>query len=132
MFLALCALSMLLGVSAQGQTQLEINEKACHKYDQADAEMNRVYREILNEYKGQPIFIEKLKKAQRAWLAFRDAHYESIYPAEDKAREYGTIHPMCRCNVLTELTAQRTAVLKKWIQGIPEGDACAGSIKTKD
>jgi uncharacterized protein YecT (DUF1311 family) len=122
---------LLLAAGSPAQTQTQMNEEACSKYKQADAEMNKVYKQVLNEYKSELAFIKKLGVAQRAWVAFRDAHLEAIYPEIDKTR-YGSVYPMCRCDVLTELTRERTKSLRKWITGNKEGDVCTGSIKLKD
>ena len=45
---------------------------------------------------------------------FRDAHVQAIYPAADKRRAYGSIYPLCRWQVLTELTRARTTQLEAW------------------
>ena len=74
--------------------------------------------------------MQKLKAAQKAWLAFRDAQLQAMYPAADKQAEYGSVYPTCRCAVLKELTEQRTRELKVWLDGIPEGEVCRGSVKT--
>ena len=133
-----CALILLpllvgaAGIEAVAQTQLELNEQASAAYKKAEAEMNRTYQKILREYRSDKRFTLKLRTAQRAWLAYRDAHLESLYPALDKRAEYGSINPMCQANVLEEMTLERTKLLRQWVDGIPEGDACAGSIKTKE
>lgn len=44
---------------------------------------------------------------------------------------YGSIHFICRYQYLKELTDERVAKLKLWLTGIEEGDACAGSVKTR-
>lgn len=95
----------------------------------ADAELNRVYQQVVKKYADEPAFINKFKQAQRAWLKFRDAHLESRYPAEDK-RDYGSIYSLCSSNLLAELTQARTEQLKLWLEGIEEGDGCAGSVRT--
>jgi uncharacterized protein YecT (DUF1311 family) len=92
---------------AQAQTQMQMNKEACDAYKKADAEMNSTYQKILTEYKADAQFIQKLKLAQRAWIAFRDAHVESIYPATDKRAQYGSINPMCQCKIFEELTTAR-------------------------
>ncbi len=98
----------------------------------ADAELNKVWRAVTKAYKDKPIFIKKLKIAQRAWLKFRDAHLESLYPAEDKQFAYGTVYSQCAALVLAALTEQRTDQLRVWLQGTEEGDVCAGSVKQPD
>jgi uncharacterized protein YecT (DUF1311 family) len=131
---ALILLPLLLaaGTTAFAQTQLESNEKACASYKKADAALNKTYQQILSQYRADTLFIEKLRTAQRAWIAYRDAHLEALYPAADKRAEYGTVNPMCQCTALEEITNERTKMLKKWIDGIEEGDVCGGSIKTKE
>ncbi|HZS08268.1 MAG TPA: lysozyme inhibitor LprI family protein [Blastocatellia bacterium] len=113
-----------------GQTQGEMNDEACGKYKKADAELNRIYNRILREYANDRIFLRKLKAAQRAWVIFRDAHLESIYPDPDP-HTYGSVNPMCRCTVLSELTNERVKTLKAWLDGIEEGDVCAGNVRIK-
>jgi uncharacterized protein YecT (DUF1311 family) len=108
-----------------------MNQAACRQYQQSDAEMNKVYKRILNEYGMKPVFIQKFKSAQRSWLRFRDSHLNSLYPEQNKTREYGTAYSMCQCAVLEELTKHRTEQLQKWITGLEEGDVCAGSIRLK-
>ncbi len=121
---------LLVASGSSAQTQGQMNDEACRKYQQAEAEMNRVYKQVLAEYKSETTFIKKLGAAQRAWLAFRDAHLEAMYPEIDKAR-YGSVYPMCRCDALSELTRERTKMLKKWTTGNKEGDVCTGSVKIK-
>jgi uncharacterized protein YecT (DUF1311 family) len=120
-------LCMMLAVAAtQAQTQLDLNLAACAELDAADAELNRTYQDILRHYRGETLFLAKLKTAQRAWIAFRDAELEAIYPAAEKRIEYGSMYPMCRCAVLADLTTRRTEQLKTWLDA-EEGDPCGGS-----
>lgn len=117
---------------SQGQTQSESNPDSCASFKQADALLNQSYNQILNEYKKNVSFIRKLKIAQRAWIAYRDAQLEALYPSPNKRAEYGSVYPMCRCSALATLTTQRAEELKKWIDGAEEGDVCSGSIKVKN
>lgn len=122
---------VLNSVQFKTQTQGDMQDVTCGEFKKADAELNRTYKKILSEYKGDKIFLEKLKKAQRAWLTYRDAHIESAYPVEDKAAEYGSVYGMCNCTMKKDLTEQRTKILKQWLIGTREGDVCSGSIKSK-
>jgi len=114
---------------AFAQTQKDIESDACASYRQSDEELNTVYKTILAEYKNDKAFLAKLKKTQKAWLAYRDAHAASVYPAQDKQAEYGSMYATCYCTVQQELTTQRTEMLKQWIRGVEEGNVCAGSRK---
>jgi len=113
-----------------GQTQHEMNKKASEEYKNADIELNNIYQKILTEYKSDSIFINRLNKAQRIWISYRDAELEMKFPAENKQAEYGSVYPMCISLYLKELTEERTEKLRIWINGIEEGDMCSGSIKT--
>jgi uncharacterized protein YecT (DUF1311 family) len=128
--LMILALAIILcGTVALAQSQAKLNDEACSEFQKADEEMNSIYKQILIQYKDDSIFIEKLKVAQRAWLLFRDAHLESLYPEEDKLLYYGSVYSMCRCIALAGLTRKRTEELKLWLTGMEEGDVCGGSIR---
>ena len=118
-------------ISALAQTQAEMDREACNEYRKADVELNRVYQQVLGEYKADGLFVEKLRGAQRAWVVYRDAQMEALYPARDPQRAYGSVHRMCRCQALTELTLQRVEELRRWVMGVEAGDVCAGSIRIR-
>ncbi|WP_287130426.1 lysozyme inhibitor LprI family protein [Candidatus Cyanaurora vandensis] len=111
------------------QSQREMNNTACTQSKSADTELNKVYGQILRDYKADTLFIEKLKQAQRAWLQYRDAHLAALYPGDPS--QYGSVNSMCQCQVLEQLTANRVTELKQWLQGV-EGDVCSGSVQPKN
>jgi len=120
---------LLCSLSVFSQSQASENEKASQAYAKADKELNQVYQQILKEYKSDKAFIASLKKAQQAWIAFRDAEVAANYPAKNGMETYGSAFPMCWSLTLAELTKERIAKLKTWVNGIPEGDVCNGSVK---
>lgn len=126
---AVFALSVI-PTPALAQSQMELNMTACEAVKKADAELNAVYTAILKKNAGDRPFIDKLKAAQRAWVTFRDAEMGARYPAEDKSA-YGSAFNLCWCNALADLTKRRTADLKLWRDGIPEGDVCVGSYPVR-
>jgi uncharacterized protein YecT (DUF1311 family) len=109
-------------------TQLDLNDCAGKQYQEADAELNRVYKAILEKYKEDKLFVEKLRAAQRAWLAYRDAEIEAKYPHAGEAHYYGSIFPMCDSLYQAQLTQERIKKLREWLDGGEEGDACGGSV----
>jgi Uncharacterized protein conserved in bacteria len=119
---------LLAAGPAAAQTQAEMNDQACGAYKQADAKLNTVYKQILAKYKSDTTFLASLRTAQRAWIAFRDAHLASVYPEKDTQTAYGSIYPVCACGVLTDLTEARVAQLQVWLDGVEEGDVCSGSV----
>lgn len=111
------------------QTQTEMNDQAFQAYAKTDKELNDVYKKILKKYKDDNVFLKKLKLAELAWIKYRDAEIEAIYPEpyKDNMMNYGCVYPMCKYVHLTEITEQRIKELKLWLKGIQEGDVCAGS-----
>jgi uncharacterized protein YecT (DUF1311 family) len=123
---------ILIGTTdAKVQTQPELNKEACGKLQKADEELNQTYNKIIRVYKDDTEFIEKLRAAQRAWIAFKDAHIASIFP-KSRQGDYGSVKPMCACEILAAFTSERTKVLNQWLTGVEEGEVCSGSIKSKD
>lgn len=112
------------------QTQSEMNEQEHNKYLKADKELNSIYQKILQEYKSDTIFIKNLKASQKIWIQFRDAEMNMKYPGREPGF-YGSVQPMCWSMYKTQLTEERTKTLKQWLDGIEEGDVCAGSTKIK-
>lgn len=119
-------LFICIQLGAHGQSQTPMNSQAGSQYQKADKELNTVYKKILREYAKQPVFIAKLKTAQRLWIQLRDAELEAKFPEPD---QYGSALPSCRAIYLEDLTRQRIKFLKTWLNGIPEGDVCNGSVK---
>lgn len=109
------------------QTQGELNDCAGGKARQADQKLNQTYQAVLKKYADKAEFIDHLRKAQRAWLTFRDAQLEMKFPPGE---ESGSVEPMCYALYKADLTEQRSNELKQWLTGVEEGDVCCGSIKT--
>jgi len=116
---------------ASAQTQGEMNQDAASEFKAADNELNAIYQQILEDYADDEAFIANLKEAQRCWIAFRDAQMKMKYP-DREAGYYGSIQPMCEAMYLAELTQDRIKALKVWIEGVEEGDMCAGTVKVKE
>lgn len=120
------------GVSAQGVapcggeklTQGELNECFAARYAKADDEMSAVYKQLLSKYRAAPEFVARLRVAQRAWLRFRDADISCYYYQKDKIGAYGSVYPMCRSLVLTDMTNERTKKLRQMLNPPEEGEVC--------
>ena len=113
--------SVLFVVSAFGQgakkppcsdadTQAEMNICAGKEYKTADADLNRVYQQLVA--KLEPEEKVQLKDAQTAWLKYRDSNCEFV------ADQYkgGSIRPMILGLCLADVTRNRTAELKAQIK----------------
>lgn len=92
-----------------------------------DQTLNRVYTDVQARHAGNPVFLDRLKKAQRAWLRWRDAEVAAMYP--DLAD--GTVTPGCAADFRAQLTQERIVRLKRWVDGVAEGEVCAGTLPHK-
>ncbi|RDS85478.1 lysozyme inhibitor LprI family protein [Dyella psychrodurans] len=108
------------------QSQSDMTACAMKGLNAADKELNQVYQQVLKKYAKDAVFVAKLKAAQKAWLAFRDAELAARFPDSDKSH-YGSVYPMCADNELEAMTRKRTEELRAWLKGTEEGDVCAGS-----
>ncbi len=84
----------------------EMRTCANERYKAADAELNRVYRQLASQLSDQRR--AKLKAAQKAWIAFRDKN--AAFVASVVAD--GTMYPILEVMALTTATKQRTEQLK--------------------
>ena len=101
-----------LAPDAFSQTQIELNRKAAAEFEQADAQLNDIYKRALasaamvDDQRKQ-----KLIKAQRAWLLYRDA--EAEFEA-DEVRG-GTAYSMEYNGARTNLTEERVKTLRQFL-----------------
>lgn len=121
----LLAFALLWAVPSFAQSQMEMVKSAQADYVKADKKLNQVYNRIQLAYKGDRAFLKDLKQAQLAWIAFRDKQVALRYP---NRADMGSATPMCRFSYIQQLTEQRIAELQQWLDGIPEGDVCTGTI----
>jgi uncharacterized protein YecT (DUF1311 family) len=91
----------------EARTQFELNGCAARARDRADAELNKVYRELLKDTGTTER--AKLRAAQLAWIKFRDAQcdYESV------GNKGGSIYPMVFSFCLAKMTTERVEQLQE-------------------
>jgi uncharacterized protein YecT (DUF1311 family) len=92
------------------QTQLEMNETANSQYKKADAELNKVYKQLMNilDKNEKPLLIQ----AEKDWIKFRDSHCKF----EASQYEGGSIKPLIYSTCLEELTRKRITAIKASIK----------------
>ncbi len=103
-------------------TQLALNDCAAQEMKDADAELNKTYARFLSKYGDTPERVDRFRKAQRAWIAFRDADVEALFGPVDREPQASST-PMCRDQALAMLTTGRTKQLKAMLDH-HEGDVC--------
>ncbi len=127
--IALCALLaplLLSAASAKTQkqrqaqpcgefsTQAEASACAHREYQAADAELNQVYRRLSAKLDAEAL--EHLKKAETAWIKYRDADCEY----EDSFYAGGTMRPMITYFCMARVTKARTAELRLQIKNLED------------
>jgi uncharacterized protein YecT (DUF1311 family) len=110
------------------KTQSALNQCAGEGFRAAEGEMLRLFQKVRETYARDPLFLKRLDESQRAWLRYRTAQLAMRFPHADAPHYYGSVQPMCEGIYLAQLTQQRVATLREWIDGVPEGDVCAGSL----
>ncbi len=98
---------ILLAQCEKAGTTAEITRCMSNAYEKADADLNRIYKlafKGLNEKET-----ENLKKAQRAWVMYRDAQCDAEYAKWGG----GSGGPAAHLGCLVRLTQLRTRELHK-------------------
>lgn len=101
------------------KTQAELNECSTQRYRAVDVTLNRVYKEIVAALGPKPT--GKLKEAQRAWIAFRDANCEAQAFDYANGRLYTKVYTDC----LSTVTQTRIAELRRVYLGLQQEAAAA-------
>ncbi len=119
----LCALFLLVAgvfaLPARGQTQAQMNIDSKAQLDDADAALNKVYKELMAASAEDEGFCSDLKEAQRAWLKFVEYHMKTLFPlkeGESPRVVYGSIYPTSFAEAKTELIEARTAQLQAMLE----------------
>jgi uncharacterized protein YecT (DUF1311 family) len=100
----------------KAKTQREMNACAAEEAARVDSELNEIYRKLLSKAASQHAAVEKIKTAERAWVVYRDAYIEAMYPAKDKQVAYGSIYPMEVDLLRAKLTGRQVTALKELLQ----------------
>lgn len=106
----------------RAQTQATMNAQARAEFEWADTELNTTYQSVLAKLPTAENK-QKLKQAQRAWVASRDAG--AARAAKDA--EGGSMAPSIRYKTMTELTRKRISELKAMID---KGSASASRAES--
>lgn len=109
----------------KARTQHAMHVCASEEAGRVDAELNDIYRILVSAaakhedavakipFAKRQDAVAKIGVAEKAWVAYRDAYIEAMYPAENKQTVYGSIFPM-EVNLLrARLTRQHIEALKE-------------------
>ena len=92
-------------------TQQGLNQCAQKAYQQVDAELNRLYKQIQSK-QGRKLDQQRFQTAQLAWIKFRDlqcAYASGRY-------EGGTIAPLIHSQCLTDITLLRNQYFRQFLK----------------
>jgi uncharacterized protein YecT (DUF1311 family) len=95
----------------KGDTTYEMKQCSGSKYKQADAELNKVYQQLLSKLDDEG-HKAALKTAQLAWLKYRDTNCDF----EGYLNRGGTIYPVVITECMTAMTTSRTKELREQIK----------------
>jgi uncharacterized protein YecT (DUF1311 family) len=98
------------------KTQAEMGACADDEAKRVDAELNRVYDKLALKAESDPGAVAKIKALQIAWIAYRDAYIDAMYPAKDKQAAYGSVYPMEVDLLRAKLTRQQIASVKELLR----------------
>jgi uncharacterized protein YecT (DUF1311 family) len=101
----------------KAKTQADINACADKSYKAADAELNKLYKEITQRLDSDADAKKRFVAAQRNWVAFRDAECSFA----TSRSEGGSVYPMVYAGCLGGLTTKRVADFKQYLS-CKEGD----------
>ncbi|WP_445713582.1 lysozyme inhibitor LprI family protein [Flavobacterium sp.] len=97
---------ILISSVAFSQTNAEMKEQSSNRLAKFDKELNIVYQKIMKNTSG--IKKENIRKAQIAWLKYRDLHCE----CESKEHEGGSLESLIYIECLATMTKERVKELK--------------------
>ncbi len=92
----------------------DANKCWAREAERADSEMRQVYLTALEKLPHRAA--ENLKKAQKLWLDFREAHIATLLGDSNPFAAYGPEYPMCLSILRWRLARDRTAELRRLLR----------------
>ncbi|WP_064751015.1 lysozyme inhibitor LprI family protein [Runella limosa] len=120
------------GLIVYGQTQSEINKHISVESRKKDLELTYIIEKIKIDYDGDVLFLKSLEESQKAWVTYKNSMIKAKFPNINQPNYYGSSLGLCVSDYLIFLTDNRIKELKVWLDGLPEGDICNGSVKNKN
>ncbi|SEK91205.1 Uncharacterized conserved protein YecT, DUF1311 family [Sphingomonas palmae] len=114
MSIIITALLLAAGNPCDGSTTRDVEQCLAADLKRADTELNRYYAAATKRLTEQQdtVALAKLRLAERAWIAYRDAECEAVYESWGQGTIRGAMNLGCRIN----LTKARTATIwRNWL-----------------
>ena len=100
----------------KAKTQREMTICAGDELKRTDAELDEVYRKLLLSAASDKGSAAKIRTTERAWIAYRDAYMEAMFPGKDKQREYGSSYMIKFDLACAGLTRRQIAALEDLLE----------------
>ncbi|GEM_PF-5020925 len=100
-------------------TQAALNGLAGEYSRKVDSMLNTVYKAILSKYSVDTEFIRYFKRAEAAWIIYRDAEMLAIIPPIEPPDVHGSMESMCYSEYRVSLTRERISELLMWLNVDP-------------
>ena len=121
----LCILGALVSLPSFAENEYKCNNggmqqemEACARddFNKADKVLNKTYQAVIKKEANDPLFVSKLRAAQKAWLVFLEADLDAQFACpeeESKLVCWGSMYPMSYLTRKAELTRERTKHLQR-------------------
>jgi uncharacterized protein YecT (DUF1311 family) len=103
-------------------TQVEITRCMSEDVGRGEAELKDVYQKLLAAVANDPQAVAKITAAEKAWVAYRDAYIEAMWPSDNK-QFYGSIFPANQRGLRAILTRQHIEDVKELLKEHTGGNA---------
>jgi len=100
----------------KANTQSEMNSCANEEVLRVEAELKDLQQKLALAARKEAGAIDKIGAAARAWITYRDAYLEAMYPAKDKQAAYGSIFPMEIGLLRAKLTREQIRALSELLK----------------
>lgn len=105
------------------QTQREANQAACAKTERAQKKLDESIKELLRRAEKDAGLTSRIKKAQQAWVRFKEAQLGALYGSANPVGDYGSVWPLCACSAAEEMIEARRVQVQRMLTFV-DGDLC--------
>ena len=122
----LLSLTLLFSVSLNASNlqckedgnQMQMNQCAYEDFQEADRELNKVYKALRHKNKDDKAYLENLKISQNIWIQFRDAELKLIFTCETEDMRicFGSMYPLLYHSEKEDITRQRIKNLNDYLR----------------
>lgn len=108
--------------------------QACAEFDDADARMLKIIKQIQENHKGDRIFLNRFEMEQVYWSQYKERRLKAMYPQDWNRfyrKNYGNeMFNSCKCLEYTRLTEDRIADLNMYLEkGPKDQEDCPNEFK---